>query len=72
MGSKETLTAIRRQRVAVQKAILARQQAQDAEKDERAKLKALTEQAFREMEAENQDAIDNPTPQDKPATAWAA
>ena len=72
MGSKETLTAIRRQRAAVQKAILARQQAQDAEKDERAKLKALTEQAFREMEAENQDAIDNPTPQDKPATAWAA
>lgn len=72
MGSKETLTAIRRQRAAVQKAILARQQAQDAEKDERAKLKALTEQAFREMEAENQDAIDNPTPAGKPDTAWAA
>lgn len=72
MGSKETLTAIRRQRVAVQKAILARQQAAEDEKAAKAELKRLTDVALREIEAENQDAIDNPTPQDKPATAWAA
>ena len=72
MGSKETLTAIRRQRAAVQKAILARQQAAEDEKAAKAELKRLTDVALREIEAENQDAIDNPTQQDKPATAWAA
>lgn len=73
MGSKETLTAIRRQRATVQKAILARQQAQDDEKQAKAELKRLTDVALREIEAENQDAIDNPTPTEKPeANAWAA
>ncbi len=73
MGSKETLTAIRKQRAAVQKAILARQQAQDDEKQAKAELKRLTDVALREIEAENQDAIDNPTPAEKPeANAWAA
>ena len=72
MGSKETLTAIRRQRAAVQKAILARQQAAEDEKAAKLELKRLTDVALREIEAENQDAIDNPTPQDKPATAGAA
>lgn len=72
MGSKETLTAIRRQRAAVQKAILARQQAAEDEKAAKLELKRLTDVALREIEAENQDAIDNPTPAGKPDTAWAA
>lgn len=73
MGSKETLTAIRRQRAAVQKAIVARQQAQEDEKAAKAELKRLTEVALREIEAENQDAIDNPTPPEKPEqNTWAA
>ena len=73
MGSKETLTAIRRQRAAVQKAILARQQAAEDEKAAKLELKRLTDVALREIEAENQDAIDNPTPVEKPeANAWAA
>jgi len=69
MGSKETLTAIRRQRAAVQKAILARQQAAEDEKAAKLELKRLTDVALREIEAENQDAIDNPTPAGKPDTA---
>lgn len=73
MGSKETLTAIRRQRAAVQKAIIARQQAADDEKAAKLELKRLTDVALREIEAENQDAIDNPTPADKPEQKpWAA
>lgn len=74
MGSKETLTAIRRQRAAVQKAILARQQAAEDEKAAKLELKRLTDVALREIEAENQDAIDNPTPAEKPEPAreWAA
>ena len=73
MGSKETLRAIAKQRGVVQKSIRDRQQAQDDEKAAKAELKRLTEQAFREMEAENQSAIDNPTPEKpEPVREWAA
>jgi hypothetical protein len=73
LGSKETLRAIAKQRGVVQKTIRDRQQAQDDEKAAKAELKRLTEQAFREMEAENQSAIDNPTPdKQEPVREWAA